>query len=170
MRVEWNAQTGGGAAVAAALQESAGKMPERKANHRIPMPGGPWAVWRWVALRSAGFAADDVLTLASPDCSAAADRFLQMQSGAAQDEFDLLFSRAREAASRALRAVAASPRFREALTWQNHPLLGTCIEPLLRSEAGKYSKKTRQHEEVLTSYWHRYTVKNDTIGFFGPVG
>src|SRR5262249_28742485 len=30
--------------------------------------------------------------------------------------------------------------------------------------------RTRQHEELVANYIQRYCVKNDTIGFFGPVG
>jgi hypothetical protein len=28
----------------------------------------------------------------------------------------------------------------------------------------------RRREEVIASYWQRYCSKNDTIGFFGPLG
>ncbi len=207
----------------------------RQPDHSVALPGGSWAVWRWIAIRSAGFPADDVLSLAFPDCAAGADEVIksqaacdsergelllliekafeaarvqcdfatadalvkirrQIKSGrlpaagkipaidsalrslhraseeaiAVRAEFDRLFSEAGREVSEAVRRIAAAPRFREALTWQNHPLLRTCIEPLLSHETR--SSKHRQHEELVASYLHRYCVKNDTIGFFGPVG
>ncbi len=206
-------------------------------EHLIGLPGGTWAVWRWAALRSAGFPADDVLSLAFPECAAAADELLRLEAAfqtlrvdieaqvreafdtarardnsalaqalsrvrrqlkserlpdplgcpeidaalrglhgaraeiaVARRHFDRLFSAARDESSRAVRKTAATSRFREAVIWQNHPVLRTCIEPLLRSDAGARSSKHRQHEELIASYLHRYCVKNETIGFFGPVG
>lgn len=42
--------------------------------HFVRLPGSEWAVWRWVALRGAGFPAAEVLKLAAPDqCVALAD-------------------------------------------------------------------------------------------------
>ena len=34
----------------------------------------------------------------------------------------------------------------------------------------KRSSMPRQREELVAHYWQRFCVKNDTIGFFGPVG
>src|SRR5688500_9662015 len=51
-------------------------------KHLHRLPGGPWAVWRWVALRGAGFPATQVLNLASPECAAAADQLLQFEEEA----------------------------------------------------------------------------------------
>src|SRR5256885_1681054 len=51
-------------------------------KHLLRLPGGPWAVWRWVALRGAGFPARQVLELASPECAAAADQLLQFEEEA----------------------------------------------------------------------------------------
>lgn len=67
--------------------------------------------------------------------------------------------------------VFAWDRFREAVTWQNpqavHNLSGT-----FRKRRGKKKRNAqrRRHEEVVATYLQRYCVKNDTIGFFGPVG
>ncbi len=91
-------------------------------------------------------------------------------AAAASQRLDRLLAAARQEASRAIRAIAASPRFREAVAWQNHAVLQTCIAPLLRNVAGRRASKHRQHEELVASYFHRYCVKNETIGFFGPVG
>jgi len=43
----------------------------------------PWAVWRWVCLRGAGFPATDLLQLASEECGAAADSMIE--AGADKD-------------------------------------------------------------------------------------
>jgi hypothetical protein len=71
--------------------------------------------------------------------------------------------------SAALRRVASDSRFQEAVTWQNPSALRNQI---LKAAAGPASKpsRQRQREELVASYWQRYTAKNDTIGFFGPLG
>lgn len=68
--------------------------------------------------------------------------------------------------------VAASERFREAVIWQNRPACATALDELVRKPAGVAARTSqrRQHEELVAGYWQRYCVKNDTIGFFGPVG
>src|SRR5262245_47952139 len=57
----------GGSSVA---EDAANELPD----HLIRLPGSAWTLWRWVALRGAGFPAAQVLALASPECAAAADR------------------------------------------------------------------------------------------------
>src|SRR5262249_53092602 len=37
-------------------------------------------------------------------------------------------------------------------------------------EPERRNTQTRQHEALVASYLQRYCAKNDTIGFFGPVG
>ncbi|WP_437933234.1 lantibiotic dehydratase [Sorangium sp. So ce341] len=73
-------------------------------------------------------------------------------------------------AGAALRAAARSPRFREALVWQNRRALRTGVDSLLRQPDGATDFKTRQNEALVASYLQRYAAKNDSIGFFGPVG
>jgi hypothetical protein len=58
--------------------------------------------------------------------------------------------------------------FREALTWQNRGALATAADGLLKD--GVKPSRRRQREEVVARYWQRYCSKNDTIGFFGPLG
>lgn len=75
-------------------------------------------------------------------------------------------------ASSELEQVAAWELFSEAVTWQNRRAVTTALEPLARSsgpETARHSQR-RQHEEMVASYLQRYGTKNDTIGFFGPVG
>ena len=67
-----------------------------------------------------------------------------------------------------LSAVAADPRFQEAVIWQNRLAFSTQVAKIAGIAEGAGSKR-RQREAVVASYWQRYCVKNDTIGFFGPL-
>jgi len=62
--------------------------------------------------------------------------------------------------------LANAPRFREALTWQNRDALRNAVD---RVSSGSGSDRRRRLATVA-SYWQRYCAKNDTIGFFGPLG
>ncbi|HWF02395.1 MAG TPA: lantibiotic dehydratase, partial [Candidatus Angelobacter sp.] len=75
-------------------------------------------------------------------------------------------------ASDNIKQIAGLPAFREAVTWQNRAAIRTALDMLLRESANGNTRSSRQkqHEELVASYWQRYCVKNDTIGFFGPVG
>ncbi|HEX6359992.1 MAG TPA: amino acid adenylation domain-containing protein [Actinophytocola sp.] len=70
----------------------------------------------------------------------------------------------------ALRDVARDPKFREAVAWQNPRALHTAVDSLANTEAPRRNSQYRQWIALVTSYLQRYTTKNDTIGFFGPVG
>jgi hypothetical protein len=74
--------------------------------------------------------------------------------------------------TQAVREVIADPSFREALLWQNRTAYGFVRQALgrARDEAGTRNSKQRQYEEMVANYLQRYCAKNDTIGFFGPVG
>ncbi|MCU1264992.1 MAG: hypothetical protein JWM21_1310 [Acidobacteria bacterium] len=74
--------------------------------------------------------------------------------------------------SHALHEVAASPRFHEAVIWQNHAAWNRAIKNQLLEpiNPSKRPYSQRQHEELIAMYLQRYCTKNDTIGFFGPVG
>ncbi len=76
------------------------------------------------------------------------------------------------ACPRALYEAAIRPALREAVAWQNRHALTTGIDPLVRRgpEPPKRNGQHRQHEALVASYLQRYCAKNDTIGFFGPVG
>jgi hypothetical protein len=96
-----------------------------------------WALWRWVAVRAAGFPAADVELLAGDKPSWACE-------------------------------VASDPRFAEAVVWQNRAGYHNAV---LKVAAGSgEGSKWRRREELIANYWQRYCVKNDTIGFFGPLG
>jgi hypothetical protein len=69
-----------------------------------------------------------------------------------------------------LRATARDPRFREALLWQNSNLVRDGIDPFLREPEDEVGSKARLREQVVAGYLQRYSTKNDSIGFFGPIG
>lgn len=90
---------------------------------------------------------------------------------AAQPIFQKDFAEYSTRLSQSLRQVAASPRFREAVMWQNRATVHTALDRLTRESVDSpRSCDQRQKEELVASYLQRYSVKNDTIGFFGPVG
>ena len=88
-----------------------------------------------------------------------------------RDEYLAAFAAEEERLSGELRAVARDRRFREAVLWQNRNVLKTGIDSLLRRQGdGRRSSRDRQNEQAVASYLQRFCTKNDTIGFFGPVG
>ncbi|MEV0730772.1 amino acid adenylation domain-containing protein [Polymorphospora sp. NPDC050346] len=155
----------------------------RRAGRELPADlvalGGGWALWRTVCLRGAGFPIDLLAPLGDAEIAAAADRVVAARAtgdpaalAAAEAAYADGFPRAVGRLAAALHAVAGDPGFREAVAWQNPHALTTGIDALLRrgpSPAGRNTKH-RQHEALVTSYLQRYCAKNDTIGFFGPVG
>ena len=74
--------------------------------------------------------------------------------------------------SETIQEIARGGRFQEALVWQNRQLLHSAIHPLLRKSPRQEGRNAgyRLYEKLVASYLQRYCVKNDTIGFFGPVG
>jgi hypothetical protein len=73
--------------------------------------------------------------------------------------------------SDSVRVIGGSSRFREAVAWQNRNALRNGVDMLFRTKTGGSRRsKQRQYEELVANYIQRYSTKNDTIGFFGPVG
>lgn len=74
--------------------------------------------------------------------------------------------------SKELVAVASSERFREAVLWQNRQAFHGSIDGLCRmgDDFTNRNGERRKREMIVARYLQRYCVKNDTIGFFGPVG
>ncbi len=147
----------------------------------VSLPGSAWALWRPVFLRGAGFPAEGVLRLASPSCAAAADRLLDLETASGRDGGELAAARVEMAEiydrevfrlRQEIERLAADGRFREAVTWQNRHAVETAFDTLLRhpAEPGRRPSQRRKHEELVALYLQRYCVKNDTIGFFGPLG
>ncbi|OXY88632.1 lantibiotic dehydratase [Streptomyces diastatochromogenes] len=140
----------------------------------VLLPGGGWRLWEQFALRGPGFPADGVLRLAPPGLAEAADKFGPDAdlSGTEWQAFTEDVSEAAVRTARRLQEIAAQARFQAALAWQNPAVLRTGIAPFLRwtPTADSRSSMPRQREELVAHYWQRFCVKNDTIGFFGPVG
>lgn len=208
-------------------------------KHLARLPGGQWALWRWVALRGAGFSAEQMLPLADIECVTAVRQLIDAEDAAEQtrrqtvahfkrveesadvndvdtrtgarkvlravwkgklprpddtpfgrDEvvnnlrsayarvdamrasFNKEFDNAMERASATLHQLASSNLFQEAVIWQNRRAYNNGISSFLRGKPGTVRRNSvrRMNEEVIASYLQRYCMKNDTIGFFGPVG
>ena len=204
-------------------------------EHLIGFSGGPWALWRWVCLRSAGFPVTQILELASPESAAAAGIVLEAEqqldgaqgkaleslrrdlenpnaehgaimdvlvrvkkgklpkkfdetgeSGAAvaafveahrqlalaQSAYAETYAASFAPVSRSIQRAGKDKRFREAIVWQNREALHNGIDRLLTKPvtAEPPSSTQRNRERLVANYLQRYCTKNDTIGFFGPLG
>jgi hypothetical protein len=57
------------------------------------------------------------------------------------------------------------------VAWQNRPVLDTGVDPFIAwTPAAGRTSRHRDREGLIAHYWERFCVKNDSIGFFGPVG
>jgi len=148
------------------------------APHLAPLTDR-WALWRTVVLRAPGFPADLLGALGDLHLATLADAVVTAQAepdpGArerAGAAYAAEFPDAVRRLGAALHAAACLPALREAVAWQNRHALTTGLDSLVRRGpvvTGRNSRH-RQHEALVASYLQRYCVKNDTIGFFGPVG
>jgi hypothetical protein len=139
----------------------------------VLLPSGKWAIWKPFLLRAAGFPASGMSRLTAPELARQADTVAAEPPGSPQYEgYQQAFDAEMTRLSGELQAVVRAPDFQLALTWQNHRVIETGLNPFLRRRPGvdKRNSQYRQHEELLANYWQRYCVKNDAIGFFGPVG
>jgi Lantibiotic dehydratase, N terminus len=138
-------------------------------SHLVGLGVPGWGVWRDVALRSTGFPADMVLAVCDEPLARAAD--VAGTGPAARAGYEKAFADAARRLSLAVADVHADPVFQEALTWQNPVLAQFLLDhdpgP---GPGGERRSKQRQRELVIANYLQRYCLKNDTIGFFGPVG
>jgi len=74
--------------------------------------------------------------------------------------------------ARTVQALAGDERFREAVTWQNRLALQSGLTTLLRSTPEQIVNQARRRRNatLVANYIQRYALKNDSIGFFGPIG
>ncbi|MGE5828320.1 MAG: thioesterase domain-containing protein, partial [Micromonosporaceae bacterium] len=133
------------------------------AEHRLPLPGTEWFVWRRALLRTTGFPATGLTRLACPDLAAVADS-PEHDPGA----FAEAYAAAAARVSREIWAITEDPRFREAVTWQNRNALYAVDGIRKQGPVAARNSKRRQREEMVAQYWQRYCAKNETVGFFGP--
>lgn len=91
------------------------------------------------------------------------------QAEQASYEGDL--ERALDMQSAAIHRLVSDPRFQEAVIWQNRAGFATGIGKLLEHspETADRNSGRRQKEELAANYLQRYCLKNDSIGFFGPL-
>ncbi|MFJ6076508.1 lantibiotic dehydratase [Streptomyces sp. NPDC093065] len=136
----------------------------KESKATLPIAGSAWGLWPTAMVRGAGFPADAVRRLADERLAQLADQ------GAEDSEYRLAFDESAERTSHELAEVARSERFRLAVGWQNARFLDTAVEPFLRQrDEGKPSNsKRRSRERAIATYWQRYCLKNESIGFFGP--
>ncbi len=135
--------------------------------HRVALARTSWSVWRDVALRSAGFPADMVLAICDEPLARSAD--LAGADPAGRLAYDQVYADAAGRLSRGIAGTHADPVFQEAITWQN-PGLAQFLHDHDAGPGAARRSKQRQRELVIANYLQRYCLKNDTIGFFGPVG
>ena len=64
--------------------------------------------------------------------------------------------------------AASWPRLREAIVWQNRSAFVHGVDRL--EPGGTLRKNERRALRLFIRYLQRYAAKNDTIGFFGPLG
>jgi hypothetical protein len=132
-----------------------------------------WRWWRHVLVRGSGFPASGVLRLANEALARKADSLVNADRGSeVWQVFREEFSEAEVRLATELQSIASQDDFLRAVTWQNHRLIDGTIGSFLRWDPAKdkRSKSQRRRELLIASYWQRYCVKNDTIGFFGPSG
>ena len=89
------------------------------APHLIPL-AGDWALWRDIAVRTAGFPVSGLGVFGSPD----------------------------EQAS--LRAVASDPLFQTAVTWQNRAVMHNAVDKIATGAAAPGSRQRRREEAVAS--------------------
>ncbi|MFI5527228.1 lantibiotic dehydratase [Kitasatospora sp. NPDC051853] len=137
----------------------------------VPL-GGRWRLWDQVGVRGPGFPADGVLRLAPDGLATAADKFDGRLEGPEWKDFERAFERDAVRTAETMQEIAAAGPFRAAVAWQNRGVLDSAVRPFLNwsPAADGRTFKPRQREELVAHYWQRFCVKNDTIGFFGPVG
>ena len=138
-----------------------------------PEGADDWRWWRQVVVRGAGFPAGGVLRLANEGLARKADALENADRGSEMwRAFREEFGEAIVDLSVELQSIASQDDFLRAVTWQNHRLMDQSIRSFLRWDPAKDTRRRahRRREELIASYWQRYCVKNDTIGFFGPSG
>jgi hypothetical protein len=141
----------------------------------VALPGSDWAIWREVVLRAPGFPANGVDRLAAPLAAAAADQLAADGPDAGEEgwsSYRAVYAGEVARISSVIQELAVDPQFQRAVAWQNQRVLNDAIAPLLRNggDPARRNHKHRDREDLVVNYWQRYCVKNDTIGFFGPVG
>jgi hypothetical protein len=155
--------------------------PARFGDDFVAVPGGRWHIWRPIVLRGAGLPVGLVDRLGDETLADAADRVVDSRSAARRgaagrrvrpgreehDRYERAYDDALGRLDQAIGRIAREALFREALAWQNREVLRTCVD---RATGARRDSRGRQREAAIASYLQRYTTKNDSIGYFGPIG
>lgn len=142
-------------------------MPSDLSSHVIRLGSGPWLLWRECAIRSAGLPASMASRFSDPVIAREAEAAGSGDLSAAA--YEAAYDRARWRSVDALRSFVDDARFREAVAWQNPTVAREWMCRLARSGDNRKLRKAR-YASAVTAYAQRYTTKNDTISYFGPVG
>jgi hypothetical protein len=122
------------------------------------------------------FSASAYLLELSRECAIRADKAsvgVESRAGLlhhAMRSFEREYSRSNNQASKLLVEASLDDRLQQALAWQNRDALENVAQAIGRDDGKGRPAKRRQREEKLALYLQRYCVKNESIGFFGPVG
>jgi hypothetical protein len=149
------------------MNASAQARGDEAASRLVPLGETGWHLWPDAALRGAGFPARDLEAVRDDALAAAADA-LDERDPASRERYADAFAAAAVRLGAAVRRLAVDGRFREAVTWQNPALLDTCLDKAAVEH--RRNVRGRNHELTIVSLLQRYTLKNDSIGFFGPIG
>ena len=97
-------------------------------------------------------------------------REAEQECGRLNGELAQKFTHSLTGQTKKLRQYARDPMFQEAVIWQNRQAFETTVQSIARENGpSQRNQRQRNHEELIANYAQRYCVKNDTIGFFGPV-
>jgi hypothetical protein len=109
---------------------------------------------------------------AEADAAVEAFRVANAHADASLRDFGQAYKQGVADISKEIQDVVHDSRFGEAVIWQNRHAFNRVVHSLSRAGAQPASRNSaqRRDEEMIASYLQRYCVKNDTIGFFGPVG
>jgi len=160
------------AVITAEAVERAARQEASAAIRRIVVPRGPeraalgkvlQQIWKGQVPSASGLPEDAARAIE-------AVRVARERADVVERVFATEYEAAVERTSRALSTLAQDPRIREAVTWQNRSVLRNMFDEVAASMAAKRRAKDRKNEAAVASYVQRYCAKNDTIGFFGPVG
>ncbi|MGE7388367.1 lantibiotic dehydratase [Streptomyces sp. NPDC004126] len=142
----------------------------------IPLGDGRWRLWKGAVLRGPGFPWRTVDAFTDAGLARAADQLNEDTAAkgrrrpepARADEFAGRFETAAARLSAAVAELARDPHFREAVTWQNREFVRTCLDR--ETADSRRDARARKRESSIVAYAQRYATKNESIGFFGPVG
>jgi hypothetical protein len=128
---------------------------------------GDWWTWSDLAVRSAGFPVHDLVAFGAPALACAADA-----TDVTDDDFAAHYVEETRRSLATLARTVGTDLFREAMLWQNRRLVPLILDTFLETPdwAARRKRRRRRIENTLVNYVQRYHAKNESIGFFGPVG